>query len=73
MRAKQFLLKQQQNPCQIIGASKMPLGHPVALAAVPSKGMVLSILIHCLLLIPLFVRVLCLVLVLLCSTYSLVL
>ena len=45
----------------------MPLGHPVALAAVPSKGMVLLLLIYCLLMIAFFVRGLCLVLVLLCS------
>ena len=42
--------------------------HPVAYAAVRSKAVVLLLLIHCLLLLPLFVGVLCLVLVLLCNT-----
>ena len=35
----------------------MPLSHPVALAAVPSKRIVLLLLIHCLLLLSLFVGV----------------
>ena len=43
---------------------------PLALAAVCSKVEVLLLLIHCLLLIPLFVRVLCLVFVLLFRTLS---
>ena len=40
----------------------------MALAAVCSKAVVLLLLINCLLLLWLFVKVLCLVLVLLCST-----
>ena len=39
---------------------------PVASVAVRSKAVVLSLLIHCLFLLPLFVGDLCLILVLLC-------
>ena len=46
----------------------MHLSPPVAQAAVRPKVVGLLLLIHCLLLLPLFVGVLCLVLVLLCST-----
>ena len=50
------------------GASKMHLSpHPVASTAVHSKAVVLLLLIRCLLLLPLFVGVLFLVRVLLCS------
>ena len=40
----------------------------MALAVVRAKAVVLLLLIHCLLLLPLFVEILCLVLVLLFST-----
>ena len=43
---------------------------PVTSAAVRSKVVVLLLLITCLLLLPLFVESLCLVLVVLCSTYA---
>ena len=46
------------------------LSSPVALAVVRSKVVVLLLLIHCLLLRQLSVGVLCLVLVLLCSTFG---
>ena len=42
----------------------------VTSATVYSKVVVLLLQIHCLLLLPLFVGILCLVLVLSCSTYS---
>ena len=51
------------------GTSKMHISSQVAQAAVRSKAVVLLLfLIHCLLLLPLFVGVLCLVLVLIFST-----
>ena len=43
----------------------------VTSAAVCSKAVVLLLLINCLLLFPLFVESLCLVLIVLCSTYAL--
>ena len=48
--------------------SYLDLSTPVTLSAVRSKAVVLLLLIHWLLLLPLFVRVLWLVLVLLCRT-----
>ena len=51
----------------------MHLNPPVVLVFVyRSKAIVLLLLIRCLLLLPLFTGFLCLVLVLLCSTYSVV-
>ena len=47
--------------------TKNALKLSVAWAAVHSKAVILLLLIHCLLLVPLFTGVLCLVLVLLCS------
>ena len=54
----------------MLGTSKIHLSipTPMAKAAVRSKVVVLLLLIHCLLLLPLFLEVLCLVLVLLFST-----
>ena len=43
------------------GTSKMHLSPPVAWAAVPSKAVVLLLLIYCLMYFPLFVGVLCLI------------
>ena len=62
------MFKQQQNLWRRFGSSKMHLSLPVASAAVHSKAVVLLLLIYCLLLLPLFVGVLCLVLVLLFRT-----
>ena len=56
---------QQQN----LGNDLVP-GRPPVVAAVCSMAVVLLLLIHCLLFLLLFVGVLCLVLVLLCSTLS---
>ena len=72
MRAKFLCFNNavQQNPERRFDVSKMHLSpHAVASADVRSKVVVLLLLIHCLLLLPLLVWVLCLVLVLLCSTW----
>ena len=55
-------------PWRRFDTSKMHLSPLVAYAAVRSKVVVLLLLIYCLLLLPLFVEILCFVLVLLFST-----
>ena len=56
---------QQRNLEQRFGTSKILISHPLALALVCSKAVFLLLrLFHCLLLLPLFDGVLCLVLVL---------
>ena len=60
MRAKQFLcFKQNQNLGRRFGASKMHLWllPPAASDSILSLAVVLLLLIHCLLLLPLFVSV----------------
>ena len=59
---------QQHNLGRRFGASKMHLGPPVALTAISSKTVALLFLIHCLLFLPMCIRVKCLVLILLFST-----
>ena len=57
MRAKQILCRIEGEDC---GSSKMHLSSLVAKAAVLSAAVVLLLLVHSKLLLPLFVRVLCL-------------
>ena len=45
----------------MFGASKMHLSSPVAKACAHSKSAVMLLLVHCLLLLPVFMGVLCLV------------
>ena len=67
MRAIKNCVKQQQNLEQRFSPSKMYLIPEVATAAVCPKVVVLLLLIHSFLLLTLFVGVLCLFLILLCS------